>query len=208
MPAWLTASCDRLRSHSQSPWDADDFMEDEYVWASPIGELVSAFVKNGVQTAETQLIWLMMFAARRALPCWQIYCDTTQPIDTVNAIHDWLVTRQPRDWSRFTTPAQSSHGGIPIIDCRACDTGASAGAAAEAAQFIEERKLIYVVYSLSSADVALDQSPLQSGNHYRQWFMDVAIPGAYLQRNLTDEEQSAFLDYDLDDVLRDTQWHD
>jgi len=202
LPDWLTAACDRLRSRDTEPWDADEDMGDEFLRTTTTGELVTAFFNNAdTRAAHVQLSWLLMFAARRALPCWQLYCDTTEPIDTVSAIRDWLVDDKPSDWSKFTLPAKPSNRGVRIVDCRECDTGCVADAAALAARFIAEGDPICAVCALSDADAAFDQSPLGSHGDYRKWFIEVALPAAHGLRELTADEQTAFQNYKVDDVI-------
>src|SRR5689334_25201908 len=62
--------------------------------------LVDAFVSESAgDDARQRLAWLSMFAARRALPCWELYCDDEQPVRTVAALESWLVAgRLPRSW--------------------------------------------------------------------------------------------------------------
>ncbi|WP_417374944.1 hypothetical protein [Gimesia maris] len=201
-PVWLSSVCERVKTQCDQAWDS--FVVGEQAWDTPMGELVASFLKHGGPKAELQLIWLMMFATRRVLPCWQIYCDTSEPIETVNVIRNWLIAPQPQDWSKFITPAEPAYQGVPIVDCRQCDTSAVASAAAKAAEFIKHRNPLAVIESLGDADAAIDQSPLQAGNHYREWFINVAIPTAYLLRDLTTDEQSAFLDYNIDEVLKNS----
>lgn len=193
LPDWLDSACERLRRRCDEPWDADDWMDHDHLWTTPTGELVKAVIDHNPRgVAEIQLCWLMMFAVRRALPCWELYCDTTQPQDTVESLREWLVEGRACDWSKFTVPAQPSYRGAPIEDCRWCDTGCVARAAAESARFVVERDPILAICSLSASDMAFEQSPLGSSDHYREWFIEIAIPAAYAQRELTSEEQSAF----------------
>jgi len=195
-PQWLYDSRDRLRSHDDQPWDADDSMPENYVLTTPIGELVTAFATHGGPTYQIKLAWLTMFAARRAIPCWKLYSDSNEPVDALAAIQDWLATRKERDWTPFTVPPQPTERGVPIVDCRACDTGCVADATSQAASFIENRSHQSAICSLAAADMAFDQSPVGSVNNYRQWFIDVAIPGAHKECDLTVAEQAAFQDYD------------
>ncbi len=188
VPAWLVVAQNRLRSRIDEPWDADDWMPNLDKTAT--GELAIAFQENSPD-ANTQLTWLMMFCVRRVLPCWTIYCDSDQPAETVDAIHTWLVDGVRINWHKYTTPAIPTENGQRIVDCRKCDTGCVARAAAEAAQFIVTPAHALATCSLSAADMAMEQSPVGSFSGYRKWFIDIAIPAAHSMIELTDDEQLA-----------------
>ena len=187
-PKWLTGAQGRLRTRSDEPWDADDWMPN--LNSTATGELTTTFQKNSPD-ANQQLLWLMMFCIRRVLPCWTIYCDTNQPGETVDAIRKWLVDGVQCEWNKYTTPAVPTEGGKRIVDCRECDTGCVARAAAEAAQFAITPTHTLATCSLSAADMAVEQSPVGSFAGYRRWFIDIAIPAAFSMTELTMVQQLA-----------------
>ena len=49
---------------------------------------------------------------------------------------------------------------------------------------------------MSAATTAFDQSPLGERENFRHWLLEVAVPAAYEDRELTAEEQRAFRSYD------------
>lgn len=193
-PSWLNDACDRLKSRFDEPWDADEWMGDDYLLTTPTGELVTAFATNCDPRYQIQLIWLTMFATRRAIPCWKLYCDSDQPLDTVVAICNWLNTSEEQDWSAFSVPAKPTENGKPIVDCRECDTSCVADAAAQTARFIDTRNHLNAICALSAADMAFDQSPVGSVDNFRKWLIEIAIPAAYAERELRTDEQTAFQD--------------
>jgi hypothetical protein len=63
---------------------------------------------------------------------------------------------------------------------------------------------------LSSADSAFDQSPLNQKDQFRRWLIEVAVPVATADRDLTEEEASRFRNYSLAELKahRETATHD
>jgi len=167
--------------------------QDEVYYLEPEEDVVAAFghCELGNQ-AYKRILWLCLFVARRALPCRELYCDTNQPGETIEALSEYLVKGVvPENWQKFTTAAEPSCGGIEIMDCRQCDTGTMAGSAARAVQFLLSADPDDARICLDDADCAFDQSPLGRDDHFREWLADFAIPIAFLQREMTLEEQSA-----------------
>jgi len=162
------------------------------------GDIVGAFghCELGNQTYN-RILWLCTFVARRALPCWEIYCDGRQPHESVEALSEYLLKGVWNEkWRKLTIAARPSLRGISIVDCRACDTGAASDSAASAIKFLLSAKLDDARVCLGEADGAFDQSPLGAGDHFREWLADFAVPIAYLQREMTLEEQTAYRLYD------------
>jgi len=199
LPLAIATVCQDLRSR---PWrDADDSMDREYVMHTELGDLVRAFESVAPDEAYMRLAWLSMFAARRALPCWELYCDGRAPQEAVLAVRDWLLTGvAPRNWKPHTKPGLPAYKGKRIVDCRECDTGCAADSAAQAARFATTRDLFDAVCALSAAYSAFDQSPLGSREEFDRWLLDVAVPAAYACRELTSEERVAFRTYDDEQV--------
>ena len=103
------------------------------------------------------IAWLAMFAARRALPCWELYCDRNTPHFAVEAIKNWLYRKSPNSWQPLSEQPLPSYRG-KLIEDRYCDTSASA--ASVAAVSIISRKALIAMSAVSCADGAFDQSAL------------------------------------------------
>ena len=204
LPDWLSQVIDEIVAEPNKPWDADDGMDEKYVHSTPAGRLVNAYLANSSE-GHLQLCWLTMFAARRALPCWQLYCDSTRPIETVQKIKHWLESGCETDWDEYVTPERPAFHGVPIIDCRASDTSFAASAAAHAARFASARQPIHAIYSLADSDGAFDVSPVGSCDNYREWFLTIAVPGSLLMRDLSAAQKSAFQDYDIVEIVKNRE---
>lgn len=199
MPLTILKVCDEIRS---IPWhDVDESMDKEFVMHTELGELVQAFHDISPDHGYFRLGWLSMFAARRALPCWELYCDGNGPLDAVIAVRNFLLTRaEPRTWKNFTKVALPAYKGKRIADCRECDTGCAAESAAQCAKFIATHDLVHAVSGLSAAYMAFDQSPLGKLDEFDRWLLNVAVPAAYDCRELTAEEMMKFRTYCDKDV--------
>src|SRR5258708_674147 len=94
IPHTIQKCAEQLRSHRRG---------DERVFR----ELIATFVSESAgEDPGRRLAWLSMFAARRALPCWELYCDDEQPVRTVAALESWLVAGQlPRSWDTLKQAA-------------------------------------------------------------------------------------------------------
>jgi len=161
-------------------------------------DMIAAFASESTaEDARQRLAWLSMFAARRALPCWELYCDDEQPIRTVAALESWLVAgKSPRSWDTFTQPALPRFLGMRIDDCRECDTAAAADSAAWAAQFVSSGDVSHAAGALNCADGAFEHSPLGGREQFRRWLVEVAVPAAWDCRELSPDERKAFRDFD------------
>jgi hypothetical protein len=193
-----------LRRSAEENWDLGESTTDSRLWASPLGRFVAAF-RNSVQGL-TALHWLALFAARRALACWQLYCDGTIPLEGVRTAEQFLRGQVPSSALRtFMEPARPSYRGTPIVDCRECDTGSAAKAVACMARLIADGNLRDLAICLSVADMAFDQSPLVHRDQFQRWLIEVAIPVALEERDLTDEEASRFREYSLAELDTDRE---
>jgi hypothetical protein len=191
-----------LSGSREEGWDLDDSMPDDRLWASPIGRFVAG-VRDSSHTPRAMRL-LALFAARRAVACWLLYCDGTTPIECIQATERVLDGDSPvSDLRPFLAPAVPSYQGEPIVDCRACDTGCAADAIAHMARLFAEGDPRELALCLSSADMAFDQSPLVRRDQFRQWLIEVAVPAALDERKLTEEEQARFRDYSLADLVVD-----
>lgn len=186
----------------------------------PIFErLVAEFGKEPEPEARRRLGWLALFAARRALPCWELYCDGQQPILTVETVRNWLLTGEPPKivensrslfsflpwlkkespqhdgWGIHTSPAEPKYRGRRIRDCRACDTSCAANSAAATAKFASTGDPSQVVEALVGADDAFDQSPLGSADNFRRWLVEIAIPAAWRCQDMSSADQQALRQY-------------
>jgi hypothetical protein len=168
---------------------------------SVLKNLVQAFVSESGGDVRNRLAWLGMFAARRALPCWELYCDGDEPIRAVEAVQRWLLTGEaPRTWDPFTREVLPRFRGRRIIDCRECDTSCAADAATAAARYAATGEISEVAAALISAEGAFDQSPLHSKEEFLRWLAEVAVPIAWECRELSPDEQRAFRDFNEEDV--------
>jgi hypothetical protein len=73
------------------------------------------------------------------------------------------------------------------------------------ARLIVDRNPRDLAICVSAADMAFDQSPLGSRDHFRRWLIEVAAPAAIARRSLTDEEAARFRDYAPTDLVRDRE---
>lgn len=182
----------------REPWDVDASTPAADLWASPLGVFVDAF-KGKCQSALGMRL-LALFAARRALACWRLYCDDPVPLDGVSAAENCVMGGASDEILRFREPAKPSFRGTPIVDCRECDTSCAATAVAYMARVIATGDARELAICLSSADGAFDQSPLGSRDQFRRWLFEVAAPAALESRELTAEEKSRFQTYSLSEL--------
>jgi len=202
LPESLERTLEFLLAQIGSSWDVDETTKPDRLWSSPLGELVVAFgdSRKGSE-AHRRLSWLTMFAARRALPCWELYCDGRQPQEAVESVRAFLVNGYAlADLERLSKPAVPSWGGVLITDCRECDTSCASGAAAYCVQYAASADPIKAACALSGADMAFDQSPLGIKEKFRAWLIDFAVPIAYERREMTLGDQNAYRDYDPDNL--------
>ena len=204
LPQSLQQARDTLEDQIHTVWDADASTDDTYVRTSPLGQFIAAFgtCTSGSAT-HRRLAWLALFVARRAVPCWELYCDGRQPHEAIEAVYTWLTTgRLPSNWEELSQSAVPRFRGLLVDDCRWCDTSCAAQAAAEAVHFVASAEPLHAVYALSAADVALDQSPLGGREDFRRWLLEMAVPIAYAERDMTPEECNAYRDFDPADIPR------
>lgn len=160
LPDAIEQACQIIKEKNVN-WGIDDSVDLEHALDYPLGKLANAFVCCDVGNSYDQLAWLAMFAARRALPCWELYCDRNTPHFAVETIKNWLVYREsPNSWQALSEQPPVSYRGKLIEDCRYCDTSCAAASAAEAVRFIISRKPLIAMSAVSCADGAFDQSPL------------------------------------------------
>jgi hypothetical protein len=188
LPATIIAICEQLR---KSKWGDESGLE----------KLVRAFAEESGNDADKRLGWLGLFVARRALPCWELYCDDNQPVRTVAFVRHWLVTGEsPESWDTFTREVLPRFRGKRIDDCRECDTSCAADAASAAARFASTGDIEHIVHALIAADGAFDQSPLGGKEDFRRWLVEIAVPAAWDCRELSQSEQRAFREFDEEHV--------
>lgn len=190
---------DILVRHVGEPWDADASLVPEVSWQSPPGLLVAAILRTVPSPLEV-LALLALSTAKRALSCWELYCDKGGPLDAVAAAERAVRSVGPIPDEQFEEEAEPTSGGVPIVDCRACDTGAAADAAAHLVRFVRRREPLDCVYCLSAAEIAFDQSPLGERDHFHRWLQDVALPAALERRVLSADEEIAFREYSIQEV--------
>jgi len=169
---------------------------------SPLFQLILAF-SDGAGESETveRLGRLALYAARRALPCWDLYCDGTKPRAAVEAVEAWIRNgTSPSSWDSLVLAERPAYRGHPIGDCRYADTSCAAEAAAYAARFAKDHVPLNAHRAVACADMAFDQSPLCEKDHFREWLLDIAVPAAYERRDLTPEECEVLREYDDGDI--------
>lgn len=170
-------------------------------------ELVAAFgpFRSGDEV-HRQLTWLAFFAARRSLPCWDLYSDGDQPHQTLEVVKRWLVRgEQPERWELFTRAVQPTYRGRQIIDCTYSDTRAVAVAVAALARFCQYGDPGKAEEALESAADAFCSSPLGDGDDFHQWLVTIALPAALQSRELSDEEQQVLRDYDAGEIAQEKE---
>ena len=196
LPAALIEAISVLKNASQQPWDADEDMPESSVWASPLGQLIETYRTVEGEQAFKPVLWLAFYAARRALPCWSLYCDTHEPQSMIAALERLLKLGTVPEWSDFSCEPTPSFRDAPIVDCRECDTSCAAHAAYQSILFAKTKAFRHAVYAISAADSAFDQSPLGKADHFRKWLVDYAVPISYARREMSPLEQNALRDHE------------
>lgn len=200
------AYLDQLRAQCYGEWDCYTPECDIDRAADLVLGLIQSFGLLSFNSAANsaahrQAVWLAVFAARRALPCWDLYCDGAQPHEAIDSILAWLTGKGSAEaCRRYEVEAIPAYRGQVIDDCRSCDTGAVAESVAWAAKFVNSVDPIDASLAIHMADVAFDQSPLGEADHFRSWLFEVAIPAAVQQRELNEAEQTAFRDYNASQI--------
>ena len=185
-------------------WELEDETADNHLWASPLGRFVAALRDTSPDQRAMHL--LAFFAARRALSCWQLYCDGRIPLDGVQLAELILAgDADPAVLRPFLVPAIPTFRGSKIVDCRECDTSCAAASVAHMARLFVDRNPRDLAICLSSADMAFDQSPLVGRDNFRRWLIEVASPAATARRPLTGEEATRFRDYTTAELVRERE---
>ena len=204
LPDEIQIACATLRQNPN--WNINDSMSDTKLRETPLGQLLGAFEIYGTQWQNhRRLGWLAMFAARRALPCWELYCDGDKPHQVIQAVEEWLITDWNPHWVVLAKAADPSFRGKHIRDCRVCDAGSAAEAAALAARFAWKGNPIDALCAVSWAAMAFDQSPLGSKDDFYTWSIDIAIPAAYQCRGLSIYERNLYRSYNPDEIPLDRE---
>jgi len=188
-----------VAQHEGQPWDADEGLPLEDVWATPPGLLVAGILSTSAAPQHV-LEYLAVAVAKRVLACWELYCDGDAPRQAVVAVEQHLLTRDMVVPEVFEEAAEPAFRGTPIVDCRACDTGSAASAASHLVRFIRGRDPAQVVHCLAAASAAWDQSPLYHEDRFMQWLRDIAIPGAVAGRLLSPDEENAYRQFTLERI--------
>src|SRR5688572_19827759 len=149
-----------VMAESETAWDSERWMSRSVLDERPVLPLVEAFLEDR-DLGLRKLTWLRLLAARRALPAWKLYCDGEGPRLAVDAVNRFLHDGVPCNPSLAGAESPAFRG-IPIVDCRAADTGCASEAAALAVRFSLSGDPLDAMECLSAADSALDQSPLGS----------------------------------------------
>ena len=176
--------------------------------SSPLWHLIDALAAGPTDLVRLRLAWIALFAARRALACWELYCDGDGPRRATEAVARRLGgERAGADpgWRSLAAVAVPAYRGKPITDCRWCDTSCAAEAAAHAARFVACGDIDDAYSCVAYADTAFNQSPLIEEDHFQRWLLDVAVPAAHEIRELTLVEREALREYDASGLaaLRD-----
>jgi hypothetical protein len=213
LPAALRGAIEECRSRIGEHWGDVGTDDDEAVKASSLlWRLVYALGDSGPEVVtRMRLAHLAYFAARRALTCWELYCDGDGPRRAIEAVgrrlDGWEADARWEDLSVATTPA---YRGRPITDCRFCDTSCAAKAAAHAVLFIRGGDIDDAYRCCGYADMAFDQSPLCEEDQFREWLLDFAVPVSFEGREMTATEREALREYDASEipVMRDEPSYD
>lgn len=185
----------RLREGPE-PWDSERWMNPETLRSRPLLPLVETLLADR-ERGRDRLAHLCLFAARRVLPAWALYCDGRRPHEAVAALEAYLLGGPVPDAADvLVDPARPSFGGVPITDHRSCDTGSAAACAAQAVRYALHGDPMDAMECLSAAGAAIDQSPLVGSEDFVRWFTEVAIPTAWECRELTFVEREVYRDYD------------
>jgi hypothetical protein len=210
LPSDVQAAIEECRRHLDEYW-GDLGVDDEVAInpSCPLWRLVNALGNSGSdQQARSRLARLASFAARRALPCWEVYCDGDRPQRAVEAVGRYLSgDRTVGPWDELSVPAAPAYRGDPIGDCRFSDTSCVAQAAAHAVLYVAGSDIEDAYRCVGYADMAFDESPLGEDDHFREWLLDLAVPIAFAEREMTCLEQEALREYDASEIprMRDQQ---
>lgn len=205
LTADLKDAVEQCRSRIDEHWGDVGTNDDESVKAtSPLWHLVEALGRSGPEPiARLRLARLTFFAARRALACWELYCDGDGPQRAVEAVGRSIEgERVDASWSDLSVAAVPAYRGRPIFDCRFCDTSCAAEAAAHAIRFLRGGDINEAYQCVGYADMAFDQSPFGAGDHFREWLLDFALAAAFEVRELTAKEQEALREYNASEIPR------
>jgi hypothetical protein len=207
LPVALEEAVERCRARIDEYWGDVGTYDDEAVKSSsPLWHLVQVLGESGpAEIARLRLARLASFAARRALTCWELYCDEDGPRRAVEAVGRWLDGEGAgEDWDDLSVAAAPAYRGSPITDCRFCDTSCAAEAAA---RFVRGGDLDDAYQCIGYADMAFDQSPFAETDHFREWLLDYAVPISFEGREMTATEREALRDYDASEIpkMRDDQ---
>ncbi len=198
-PALLEEAVARCRSSIDEHWGDVGTNDDQAVkLSSPLWRLIEALAADPGELAQSRLAHIALFASRRALACWELYCDGDGPQRAIEAVAGWISGDRDgadSDWSRLSVAAVPAYRGKRITDCRFCDTSCAAEAAAHAARFVPSNDCDDAYRCVMFADMAFDQSPLVEADHFRHWLLDIAVPAAFEMRELNPEEREALREY-------------
>jgi hypothetical protein len=210
LPPAVKDAIEECRSKIAEYWlwgETDD--DDAVDPACPLWRLVDSLRNSGPdEEARLRLARLAFFAARRALTCWEIYCDGDGPGRAVEAVgHSLAGDQVVGPWDDLCVPASPAYRGNPLWDCRFSGTSFAAQAAAHAAQYLVSGALADAYRCVGNADLAFDESPFAEEDHFREWLLDFAVPITYEGRDMTALEREALREYDAAEIpnMRDEQ---
>ena len=182
LPNDLEDAIAQCRDQIDGCWGyVDEDEDDPSRLSGPLWSLVDALTKAGPETeARRRLGRLVFFAARRALTCWELYCDSDGPRRAVEAVgHDLDGGRKIEPGDDLCIAVAPAYRGDPIDDCRFCDTSCASQSAAHAAYYLARGDIRDVYDCVGYADMAFDQSPLAEMDHFREWVLEFAVPIAF-----------------------------
>ncbi len=163
-------------------WDADDYMEDEYVKTSP----QFLFLEKVYQYDKKVLEYLLFNICLRVIPSWEINCDNQQLRPTLFALKNYLLGDAPKEsLLEFNTQIKT-----PKMDCTYSDTSGASGALFNSVMSILENNLVFAAYVVSDAEIA-------NTREFRTWFEEIAVPVSFEKRicNLQEAQEHTFSDY-------------
>jgi hypothetical protein len=176
----ITIGIAELRGSMEACWDAHPENRPEFVRASPVVRFAAALHRHD----SGALRWLTYYVARRALPCWDIFCEGKRPRQVTDAIGEHLSRGTAVEWKEATTPTPSE-----VWDCRYVDAQNASDAVAHCAAYLHTGDPLHAGFCLSAADVAYDHA--LSDHRFREWLVEVAIPVALEHREMSADEMEA-----------------
>jgi hypothetical protein len=157
------------------------------VMSGSISGKVFEFLRDSLSERSVGL--LTVFASRRSLACWFLYCDDLQPLETNLGLSKWWIENKknpiPRLWLESVEPKER---GTKIVDCRFTDTMFASSAVCHAAKYAASRRPLDAIISIAHSHASFDTSPFGQIVEFEDWLVNVALPVAVEPRDMTYDE--------------------